>query len=126
MEDQCGTQTILKLTVILNRICEGRFAGAAISDYGLAFAVVVTLVLFPEQRLAAIHLGPGAHDARGDGENDRHDDQGRHDADGDDLGQSEGLSWRRPKTKQKNTSASPTQVLALNNLLQMSGKDLEI
>ena len=97
MEDQSGTQTVLKLTVILNPICKGCFGGAAMSDYGLAFVVVVTLVLFPEQRLSAIHLGPGAHGARGDGENDRHDDQGRHDANGDDLGQSKGLSWRQKK-----------------------------
>lgn len=71
----------------------GDAAGAQASHDGLAFLVVVPLVLIPEQRLVTLHpVRPGAQGACGGGEDDGDDHKGSDYRHGDDFSQSERLS----------------------------------
>ena len=63
--------------------------------HGLAFVIVIPLVLVPQQRLVALHLvRSGTHGTRGGRENDCDDHEGGDYGYGDDFGQSESLTWK--------------------------------
>lgn len=64
-----------------------------ILDYGLAFVIVIPLVLIPEQRLVALHLvRSGAHGTCGGSKNDCDHHQGSNYCNGEDFSQSERLT----------------------------------
>lgn len=65
---------------------------AAMLDHGLAFLIIVTLVLISEQRLVVLHLGPGSHGARRGSKNDCDDYKGGNYRHGYDFSQRERLT----------------------------------